>query len=134
MVMKKQLPNIKNHMSNNLGYKIVALCVTLVLWVSILGRRDDVLNKSLEVELLLNAQQKITYLNNEKVSVKVSGPRMALKKFSQQEPSVVIDLKQVKSGEFEWKFTKRDFNLPLGVRLLSIEPQKVRGYIEAIQQ
>lgn len=132
--MKKRLPEIKKKLSNNFGYKVVALFVTLVLWVSILGRKDDILSKDLKLEFLLAAQQKVINVNVSTIQVKVSGPRMALKKFSQHEDSITVNLKNKAQGFHEVVLTKEILNLPLGVKLISIDPKKVKATITSVEQ
>lgn len=71
------------HAFDNLSYKFVALGVALVLWFSLLGRRDSTLMKDYQLEVLLAPEMELSIPVPEFVRVEVMGPRVALKKLSQ---------------------------------------------------
>ena len=135
--MKKQV-SWKERVFSNGAYKLVALFVALVLWVTILGRKDTMISRSMELEYLLPRNHVISNEVARKVEVKVAGPRMALKKFSRQPATVTLDLKHVKSGWNLIDVGKQDLNLPLGVRVLSIVPSSIKANVsveaEAIEE
>ena len=110
----------------NGSYKLVALFVTLILWVTILGRRDFQLSKDMDLEFLL--PQTLTVANQgveRKVTVKVSGPRMALKKFSSNPGSITVDLVRSQAGPVRALITPRNVEVPFGVKVISINPDVV---------
>lgn len=110
----------------NGSYKLVALFVTLILWVTILGRRDFQLSKEMDLEFLL--PQNLTVANqtiDRKVTVKVSGPRMALKKFSTNPGSITVDLVRSQAGPVRALITPRNVEVPFGVKVISINPDVV---------
>jgi hypothetical protein len=110
----------------NGSYKLVALFVTLILWVTILGRRDFQLSKEMDLEFLL--PQNLTVANqsvDRKVTVKVSGPRMALKKFSTNPGSITVDLVRSQPGPVRALITPRNVEVPFGVKVISINPDVV---------
>lgn len=110
----------------NGSYKLVALFVTLILWVTILGRRDFQLSKDMDLEFLL--PQTLTVANQgveRKVTVKVSGPRMALKKFSTNPGSITVDLVRSQAGPVRALITPRNVEVPFGVKVISINPDVV---------
>src|SRR4051812_1059123 len=100
--MKRALPNrfFKEWVFENGSYKLVALFVTLILWVTILGRRDFVLSKDVDIEFIIPPAISIAKTDGaHRVTVKVSGPRMALKKFAQNPGTITIDLGQSQAGQ-----------------------------------
>jgi hypothetical protein len=110
----------------NGSYKLVALFVTLILWVTILGRRDFQLSKEMDLEFLL--PQNLTVASqaiDRKVTVKVSGPRMALKKFSTNPGSITVDLVRSQPGPVRALITPRNVEVPFGVKVISISPDVV---------
>lgn len=110
----------------NGSYKLVALFVTLILWVTILGRRDFVLSKDMDVEFLLPHSIAIAEANvKRQVTVKVSGPRMALKKFAQSPGTITIDLAKSRPGPVRAIITPQTVEVPFGVKVMSIVPDVI---------
>jgi len=117
----------KEYLLENGSYKLVALFVTLILWVTILGRRDFVLNRELDVEFLVPRTIAVSGTGaNQRVSVKVSGPRMALKKFAQNPGSVTIDLgRHSEPGPVRAVVSPRMIEVPFGVKVISVTPEEI---------
>ncbi len=111
----------------NGSYKLVALFVTLILWITILGRRDIVLSKEMDIEFLLPRSVAVAPAsgNDRRVVVKVSGPRMALKRFAQNPGTITIDLSKSGTGAVQAVITPRSVEVPFGVRVLSVTPSVV---------
>ncbi|MEK7357114.1 MAG: hypothetical protein AAB250_11745 [Bdellovibrionota bacterium] len=124
---KNRASDWKNLILENGSYKLVALFVTLILWVTILGRRDFVLTKDMDVEFLLPRAIAVADGGRErKVTVKVSGPRMALKKFAQNPGTITIDLgRQAEVGAVRAVITSRNVEVPFGVKVISVNPDTI---------
>lgn len=117
----------KEWIFENGSYKLVSLFVTLILWVTILGRRDFMLTKDMDVEFLLpRATVMESGRGERKVSVKVSGPRTALKKFAQAPGSITFDLTKSEVSERNTKvktvIQTKNIEVPFGVKVVSIDP------------
>jgi hypothetical protein len=107
----------------NGSYKLVALFVTLILWVTILGRRDFVLTKEMTIEFLLPHSISVAEENIERRAlVKVSGPRMALKKFAQNPGTITVDLVRSQVGPVRVVINPRSVEVPFGVKVISVNP------------
>ena len=117
----------KSWIFENGSYKLVALFVTLILWVTILGRRDFVLSKEMDVEFLLPRAITIAESNIERrVMVKVSGPRMALKKFAANPGTITIDLMKSQIGPARAMITPKNVEVPFGVKVIAVNPDLIR--------
>jgi hypothetical protein len=135
--MNKRSTNWKDFIFENGSYKLVSLFVTLILWVTILGRRDFMLTKDMDVEFLLPPNAVMQSARGErKISVKVSGPRTALKKFAQSPGSITFDLTK---SEVEQKNTKikaviqvKNIEVPFGVKVVSIDPDAIEVVLSPI--
>ena len=112
----------KNWIFENGSYKLVALFVTLILWVTILGRRDFVLSKDMDIEFLLPRAIAVASNVDHRVHVKVSGPRMALKKFEQNPGTITVDLGKAQLGQVRAVINARAVDVPFGVKVLSVSP------------
>lgn len=117
----------KDWIFDNGSYKLVSLFVTLILWVTILGRRDFMLTKDMDVEFLLpKATVMETRSGERKISVKVSGPRTALKKFAQSPGSITFDLTKSEvttpNTHVKTVIQTKNIEVPFGVKVVSIDP------------
>lgn len=117
----------KSYIFDNGSYKLVALFVTLILWVTILGRRDFVTSKDMDIEFLLPRTIAIAESNRpRRVNVKVSGPRVALKRFKENPGSITIDLgRQAEPGPVKAVITPRNVEVPFGVKVISVTPDVI---------
>ena len=82
---------IRRGLTENASYKLVALFVTLVLWAAMLGRSTTVLEKEMDLQVLLNSQHSVVGDVQKKVKVKVSGPRVSLEKFSRNNETLTVE-------------------------------------------
>jgi YbbR domain-containing protein len=100
----------------------------MILWLTILGRRDFVLNKTMDLDLFVGSRKVLAYQSTESVKVKVSGPRNALRKFLQNSlnNSLSVDLSRLPVGASEIEIPISRIELPVGVRLMGIKPEKIR--------
>lgn len=110
----------------NGSYKLVALFVTLILWVTILGRRDFVVEREMDIEFLIPRALAIAQGNHvRRVSVKVSGPRMAINKFKLNPGTITVDLGKSQVGAVRAVITPRNVEVPFGVKVLSVQPDVI---------
>ncbi len=123
--------DLKELVTENFSYKVVSLLIALILWVTILGRRDFSLTKTMDVEVIPGAHQIISQISTDSVRVKVSGPRTALKKFMETGMSqlITVDISQFPPGEFEVDIPIRQIDVPFGVKVISIKPSVIKGKI-----
>lgn len=119
---------IRHLVFDHTSYKLVALFIALILWLTILGRRDFVLSKSIEVEVVAPAGYSLVTQSIDKVKVKVSGSRTALKRFMDSGLSqmVAVDAIVKQEGEFELEIPVAKIDVPFGVRVLQVRPSTVK--------
>lgn len=125
--MVNPIPNprrFKKWVTENGSYKLVALFVTVILWVTILGRRDFVLTRDMQLEFMVSPPY-VAQSVADHVQVKVTGPRTALRKFSQGPSQIAIDLGKVTDGLRYVNIPPESVDLPFGVRLLAITPNRI---------
>jgi YbbR domain-containing protein len=108
----------------NGSYKLVAIIVALVLWSTMQGRRDTVLNREMEMQVLLPPTFVITNPIPQTVRIEVSGPRVALKKLAERTEPITVDLGKAKPGRQLVKLHQDQLNLPVGAKVLSIQPDE----------
>lgn len=113
---------MKTRLTENMSYKFVALGVAVILWMSMLGRKDSTLMKDFELQILLGPNLEMTTQVPQIVKVEVAGPRVALKKLNQMNPVFTVDLTAARSGRQLVQLNREGLNLPIGARVLSIDP------------
>lgn len=115
----------------NFSYKIVALFIALILWLTILGRRDFVFTKIIEVELLTSPQYTVAAQTTDRIRVRVSGPRASLKKFmdSTTNQVLILDISQRGEGLLDVDIPSNKIEVPHGVKVLSVRPNVIRAEV-----
>lgn len=121
----------KSVFTENLSYKMVALFIALILWLTILGRRDFTLTKNIDVELIPASGQVVNMQSADSVKVKVMGPRTALKKFMESGMSqmVSIDISKKGAGDIDVEIPVRLIDVPFGVKVISVKPTVIRAQV-----
>ncbi|MGZ3771509.1 MAG: CdaR family protein [Bdellovibrio sp.] len=117
-----------NALTENLSYKIVALFISLILWLTILGRRDFILSKDINVDLVTAPGTQIVAQSTDHIKVKVSGPRTSLKKFldSSNSQSITLDISKKGAGVLFVDVPLDKIETPMGVRILGIRPTQIQ--------
>jgi len=111
---------------DNLSYKVVSLFVALILWISILGRRDFVTTKEMEVNFILAPGYTVSAQSHDRIKVKLSGSQPILKKYKDTLKSIVFDLSENQEGLIEVDIPNNRIEVPEGVRVLSVRPNVLR--------
>jgi YbbR domain-containing protein len=119
---------MKDLVFENLSYKLVSLFIALILWLTILGRRDFTLTKNIEVEMIPGAHQAVISQSVDTVKVKVSGPRTALKKFMDSGIGQLmsVDISRLGAGDLDVQVPIRQIDVPFGVKVISVKPSVIR--------
>lgn len=116
--------------TENMGTKILALVITLFLWFLVLGRRDFVLTKDIDFELKTNAEYSIMNQSADRIRVRVSGPRLSLKKFKEENHFLILNLQNFSEGLHDIDIPNQKIELPAGVKILSVRPNRIRVEIQ----
>jgi YbbR domain-containing protein len=116
--------------THNGTYKMVALFITLSLWVFIFERQEMVRTRVLDLDFILPADHYISNEVSRKVQFKVKGPRMGLKKFGEGPDSINVDLSNAHPGKTVVRIYEDILQLPHGVEVVSIAPSSLVVEIE----
>lgn len=122
---------IRGWLTDNMSYKFVALGVAIILWASMLGRKDTTLTKDFELQPLLGSNLELVTQIPQIVSVEIAGPRVALKKINGMNPVYTLDLTALKEGRQVVTLKRDGLNLPIGARVLSLTPREFTVQIRA---
>ena len=117
---------LKETILDNASYKLVTLFISLILWLSILGQRDFVVSKEVEVDFITSSQYSLSGQSTDKIKVKVSGAQPLLKSFKDKNQSIVFDLSEKKAGAFDIEMNASRIEVPSGIKILGIRPSSIR--------
>ena len=123
---------LKDLYSENISYKLVSLFIALILWLTILGRRDFVISKEVDIEIATGQGLSLASQSVDKIKVKVSGPRGALKKFvdSGLSQMVTVNAASKSEGEYELEIPTYKIDVPFGVKVIQVRPSTVKVQIK----
>lgn len=121
--------------TENFSYKVVALFISLILWLTILGRRDFVLSKNIDLDLITAPGTQVVAQTTDHIKVKVSGPRSALKKFMESSLSqnINLDISHKGEGVVYVDIPLNKIEVPLGVKILGIRPNQIQVEVVRIK-
>ncbi len=112
-----------NLFSGNTGAKVVSVIVAVVLWVVVLGSRAVEVSK--EIPLIITTPSDLVISNDvpEKVIFKLSGPKAFLRAIlDRPEDPIRVNLSGARSGLVTYRFFADNIHLPIGVRVLQVNP------------
>lgn len=123
---------LKQILVDNFSYKLVSLVIAMILWLTILGRRDFVITKNMEINVAVAAGLHVVSLSEDQVRVKVSGPKTALKKFTEAGylDVVSLDVTDKGPGVYSVEIPIKKIDVPMGIKVISVEPEKIQLKIE----
>ena len=109
------------------GYKIIALLITLILWVTVVSQREMVAEQKVSVQFVVPNDFDIVGDREFEVSVRVEGPRPLLRRFIDRSwpSSIVVPLRNPSVGPMSAEIPVTDLQLPPEIKVLSINPREV---------
>lgn len=123
---QEKIEKIKSNLLDNFSYKLVALFIALILWLSILNRRDYIVTKDLEVDFITAPNLVVAAQSSGVLKVKVSGPQPLLKKYKESAQVMALDLTEKKAGFYEIEMSASRVEIPKGLRVLGLRPSAIR--------
>lgn len=122
----ENIEKIKTNVLDNFSYKLVALFISLILWISILNKRDFIITKELEIDFVSAAGYVIGGQSAAQLKVKVSGPQPLLKKYRASSQVLALDLSDKVSGFYDIEVNSSKIDVPKGLKIIAIRPQTIR--------
>ncbi len=112
--------------SGNTGAKVVSVIVAVVLWVVVLGSRAVEVTK--EIPITITTPNDLVVSNDvpEKVIFRLSGPKAFLRAIlDRPEDPIRVNLSGAKAGLVTYRFFADNIRLPIGVRVLQVNPSSM---------
>ncbi len=132
--MINSAPKFSDILTENLSYKIVSLFIAIILWLTIMGRRDLILTRSIDIEFKTAAHYRIVGQTADQIRLRLSGPRSSLKELMGEVKgkSLEVDISDRGPGIFDIDVPVNRIEIPTGVRILNIRPNLVR--VEVVKE
>ena len=122
---KENIDKFKQSIFDNFSYKIVALIISLILWLSLLNKREFIATKELDVDIITAPNLTISAQTYDRLRVKVSGPQPLLKKFKESSQIVAFDMSDKPSGYYNIDVSTSKIDVPKGLKVIAIRPGSI---------
>ena len=122
---------MKHPISKNLGLKITAVLLSILLWVFATSRglSEIVLDVPLEFKNI-PPRLELMYYDVKAVSLNIKGQERLIRTISPTDIHVWIELTKAKKGEGIYAINKNNISLPLTVTVKNITPSSVKVSLE----
>lgn len=126
----------KFELSENFSYKVVALFIALILWLTILNRREHIQEIDLVLSFALNSKQRVVAQSAETLHLSLVGTRSNFRKFAEEfkQKSFVIDLSRRGYGGMDLEIPIHNLELPTGMKLKQLNPHVIHVEVEEIKE
>lgn len=122
----------------NLGLKIVALAIALLVWFVLSAeRRERISERSYRIALSVVNIPTGTIIASPvpgAVDIRVRGPFTALRQLDPDKLEAVIDLQGSSRGERVYRLAPEDINITPEVEVISILPGDVRIFLDSVSE
>lgn len=124
----------KEGIFDNFSYKLVSLIIALILWISLLNKRDFIATKEFDVDIVTAPNLVVMAQTNDKLRVKVSGPQPLLKKFKTSSQIIAFDMSDKSAGFYDIDVSTSKIEVPKGLKVIAIRPNTIRVEITENQK
>ncbi|MCM2278347.1 MAG: CdaR family protein [Oligoflexia bacterium] len=119
----------------NIGTKLVSIAIAVVLWFVVLGSRNVEVTKDIPLELITPADIIPANEIPEKITFRLSGPKAFLRAvLDRREDPIRVNLAGAKPGLVTYRFFSDNIRLPIGVKVLSINPTAILIKLEYLKR
>lgn len=129
------LDRIWMFLSTNAGTKIISVIIAMVLWVVVLGSRNVEVTKEVPLEIITPADLVPANEVPEKIAFRLAGPKAFLRAIlDRREDPIRVNLAGAKPGLVTYRFFSDNIRVPIGVKVLSINPTAIVIKLEQIKR
>jgi hypothetical protein len=127
-----RVTRLKELIADNFSYKLVALIISLILWLSLLNKREFITTKEFDVDIMTAENLVVLGQTSDRLKVKVSGPQPLLKKFVDSSQVIAFDLSDKPIGFYDLEVSSSKIDVPKGLKVVSVRPNTIR--VEIIEK
>ena len=132
---KKRTRTLKEILTSNFQAKVVAICIAVFLWASLTGQENAEI--VLQIPLKYQNIPNNTIIGGEMVqTLKMSfrGPERLIASLTPERVDARVDLKKGKIGNNLFEISNDDIRVPPGVKIMTINPSKIRIKLEKAEK
>ncbi|MCB0349434.1 MAG: hypothetical protein KDD37_11410, partial [Bdellovibrionales bacterium] len=122
--MAKSEP-VKQMFTENLGYKLLALVVTVFLWTFVMGRDDAIESKDMLIDVFLPSSHELYLVQPNRVQVTLKGTPKLLRRYFNNKKTIKYDIYNVDKNNIRIEIKDGKLELPYGLHVVSITPRHV---------
>ncbi len=111
----------------HLGYRVIALLITMILWVTVVSQKEIIMVQPLKIQVVVPEVFQINGSSEIEVTVKLEGPRPILKKYIEKSwpTSMMIPLRDPSVGSNTIIFPLNELRVPAEIKIRSINPSEM---------
>ncbi len=123
---REKIRKLKESVTDNFSFKLVALFISLILWLSVVNKRDFITTKEFDIDIITSENLVVMAQTNDKLKVRVSGPQPLLKKFNEASQIIAFDMTDKGPGFYDIDVSASKVDVPAGLKVLSLKPNTLR--------
>jgi len=118
----------------NLGTKVIAVVIACVLWAIVIGSQSIEVTKEVAIDVRTATDAVTSNEIPERVSFRMQGPKAFLRAvLDRREDPILINLTSARPGLVTYRFSPDNIAVPIGVKVLGVQPAAVLIKIEALK-
>ena len=120
--------------ADNVGTKIVSVVIAILLWAVVLGSRSVEVTKDVPLDIITSPEMVPENDIPEKITFRLSGPKAFLRGIlDRPEEPIHVNLTRDTPAIVTYRFASDNIRLPIGVKVLSINPTAIMIKLEALK-
>lgn len=121
--------------TTNIGTKVISVIIAIVLWFIVLGSRNVEVVKEIPLEVITPAELVPSNEIPDRISFRLGGPKAFLRAvLDRREEPIRVNLSGAKSGLVTYRFFSDNIRVPIGVKVLSINPAAILIKLEHMKE
>jgi hypothetical protein len=121
--------------STHLGTKVVSIIIAVLLWGIVLGSRNVEVSKEVPLEIMTSSDVVASNEIPDKIAFRLSGPKAFLRSIlDRREDPIRVNLLGAKPNLVTYRFFSDNIHLPIGVKVLSINPTAILVKLEYLKR
>lgn len=122
-------------LASNLGTKLISVAIAVVLWMIVLGSRNVEATKEVPLEIITPTDLVPANEVPDRIAFRLSGPKAFLRAvLDRKEEPIRVNLSGAKAGLVTYRFFSDNIRVPIGVKVLSINPTSVLIKLEPLRK
>lgn len=118
-----------------MGLKLLSLLIAIILWFVVLGSRNVEVTKEMPIEVITPTDLVVSNDVPDKIAFRLSGPKAFLRNIvNRKEKTLRVDLSNAKAGLVTYRFYSDNIQVPIGVKVVSINPTAVLIKLETLKK